>query len=112
MSGNAVIDAVLKKGATRAAEYAIPGAGEVLMAKNAAQTAAIPVVLFFAMCTCSMCMIFLGTFIGWKVQDDSDQTKKKNLFNTWIAFLVLFVCCSIITLLVYMAATYKIGGIL
>lgn len=50
-----------------------------------------------AACTFSMFAVFVGTLAGWIQQknlgDKADNTKKQNLFNTWIAFLVLFCCC-------------------
>ena len=98
--------------AAKAVGYAIPGAGEVLMAKNAAQGTARLASYGFAMCTFSMFAVFIGTLIGWATPSDSDKTKKQNLFNTWIAFLALFVCCLIIWFLLHKAATYKIAGVL
>lgn len=51
----------------------------------------------FGACAFSMFAIFVGTMAGWIQQknlgDKADNTKKKNLFNSWIAFLVLFCCC-------------------
>jgi hypothetical protein len=116
MSGNPMVDALLKKGGTKAAEYAVPGAGEVLAAKNAAQLAAKPVSWVIGCCAFSCFAIFVGTLVGWIQQnslgDKADQTKKQNLYNSWIAFLVLFLCCFMIWFLIHKAATFKIGGIL
>ena len=50
-----------------------------------------------AACAFSMFAIFVGTLAGWIQQnnmgDQADNTKKQNLWNCWIAFLVLFCCC-------------------
>ena len=104
-----------KKAAIKAAEYAVPGAGEVLMAKNAAQGTARLASFGFAACAFSMFAIFIGTLAGWIQQnslgDKADQTKKQNLFNSWIAFLVLFVCCFGIFFTLKKGADFKIGGI-
>jgi hypothetical protein len=104
-----------KKAAIKAAEYAVPGAGEVLMAKNAAQGTARLASYGFAVCAFSMLAVFIGTLIGWIQQnsmgDKADNTKKQNLFNTWIAFLVLFCCCLILFFVAHKGATFKIGGI-
>lgn len=115
MSGNAMIDAALKKGGTKAIAYAIPGAGEVLAAKNAAQMAAKPVAWLIACCACVFFSIFIGTLGGWIQQKNlgskADETKKQNLKNSWIAFLVLFLCFLGIWFAVHKASTYKVAGI-
>jgi hypothetical protein len=110
------MDNVTKKAAIKAAEYAVPGAGEVLMAKNAAQGTARVASWGLAACAFSMFAIFIGTLAGWIQQnnmgDKADKTKKQNLFNSWIAFLVLFVCCLIMSFLANKGASYKVAGIL
>lgn len=102
--------------AAKAVGYAIPGAGEVLMAKNAAQGTAKIVSYGFAACAFIMFAIFIGTLAGWIQQnnmgDKADKTKKKNLFNSWIAFLVLFVVCLIMFFVAKGGSEYKIGGVL
>jgi len=104
-----------KKAATKAIGYAIPGAGEVLMAKNAAQGTAKIVSYGFAACAFVMFAIFIGTMAGWIQQnnmgDKADKTKKQNLWNSWIAFLVLFVCCLIMFFVAKGGSEYKIAGI-
>ena len=110
MSGNPMVDAALKKGAVKLAAYAVPGAGEAVMAKNAAQLAMKPVFWLVSCCTCVMFTIFMGTFIGSFTSKDSEE--KKRLKGTWIAFLVLFVCCAGIAFSVHKAMTFKIGGII
>jgi len=115
MSGNPVMNALLKKGGTKAAEYAVPGLGELAGAKNAAQLAAKPVTWLIGCCVCSCFAIFIGTLAGW-IQENSlgskaDQTKKQNLWNSWIAFLVLFLSCFMVWYAVHRAATFKIAGI-
>ena len=104
-----------KKAATRVAAYAIPGAGEVLMAKNAAQGTAKIASYGFAACAFIMFAIFIGTMAGWIQQknkgDKADNTKKQNLKNSWIAFLVLFVCCLIMFFVAKGGSEYKIAGI-
>ena len=116
MSGNPAVNAIAKKAAIKAAEYAVPGAGEVLMAKNAAQGTARIASWGFAACAFSMFAIFIGTLAGWIQQNSlgakADSKKKQNLYNSWIAFLVLFVCCMIIWFIVHKGATAKIAGIL
>jgi len=105
-----------KKAAIKAAEYAVPGAGEALMAKNAAQGTARLVSYGLAACAFSMFAIFIGTLAGWIQQNNmgskADATKKQNLYNSWIAFLVLFVCCMILWTMAHKAATFKIAGVL
>jgi hypothetical protein len=63
-----------------------------------------------------MFAVFIGTLAGWIQQnnmgDKADKGKKQNLFNTWIAFLVLFGCCMLLWFIVHKGATYKIGGVL
>ena len=102
--------------AAKAVGYAIPGAGEVLMAKNAAQGTAKIVSYGFAACAFIMFAIFIGTLAGWIQQnnmgDKADKTKKQNLKNSWIAFLVLFVCCLIMFGVAKYGSEYKIGGVL
>ena len=102
--------------AAKAVGYAIPGAGEVLMAKNAAQGTAKIASYGFAACAFCMFAIFIGTLAGWIQQnnmgDKADKTKKQNLWNSWIAFLVLFVCCLIMFFVVKKGAEYKIAGVL
>jgi magnesium-transporting ATPase (P-type) len=114
-SGNPLLDSLLKKGGTKAVAYAVPGAGEALAAKNAAQTAAKPISWVIGACALSCFVIFIGTLAGWIQQNSlgskADQTKKQNLHNSWIAFLVLFLSCFIIWFMVHKAATYKIAGI-
>jgi hypothetical protein len=104
-----------KKAAIKAAEYAVPGAGEVLMAKNAAQGTARLASYGFAACAFSMFAVFIGTLAGWIQQknlgDKADKSKKQNLFNTWIAFLVLFCCCFGMFFVAHKGAEFKIGGI-
>jgi len=105
-----------KKAAIKAAEYAVPGAGEVLMAKNAAQGTARIASWGLAACAFSMFAIFVGTLAGWIQQNNlgakADSKKKQNLYNSWIAFLVLFVCCLIMWFIAHKGATAKIAGIL
>jgi len=104
-----------KKAAIKAAEYAVPGAGEVLMAKNAAQGTARLASYGFAACAFSMFAVFIGTLAGWIQQknlgDKADKSKKQNLFNTWIAFFVLFCCCFGMFFVAHKGAEFKIGGI-
>lgn len=101
--------------AAKAVGYAIPGAGELLMAKNAAQGTAKLASYGFAACAFIMFAIFIGTLAGWIQQnsmgDKADKTKKQNLWNSWIAFLVLFVCCLIMFFVAKGGAEYKIAGI-
>ena len=110
-----MMDAAIKKGGAKALAYAVPGAGEALAAKNAAQMAAKPVSWVIACCACMCFTIFIGTFGGWIQQknlgDKADQTKKEHLKNSWITFFVFSLCCFGIWYLVHGAATYKIGGI-
>jgi hypothetical protein len=116
MSGNPLLNSAAKKAAIKAAEYAVPGAGEVLMAKNAAQGVAKIVSYGIAACAFSMFAVFVGTLAGWIQQNNlgskADSTKKQNLYNSWIAFLVLFVCCLILWFIVHKGATAKIAGII
>lgn len=102
--------------AAKAVGYAIPGAGELLMAKNAAQGTARLVSYGFAACAFIMFAIFIGTLAGWIQQnnlgDKADKTKKKNLWNSWIAFLVLFGCCLIMFFIARGASKVKIAGVL
>jgi len=102
--------------AAKAVGYAVPGAGELLMAKNAGQGVARLASYGIAACTFSMFAVFVGTLAGWIQQnslgDKADQNKKQNLFNTWIAFLVLFACCFLLWFIVHRGATFKIGGVL
>ena len=102
--------------AAKAAGYAIPGAGEVLMAKNAAQGTAKIASYGFAACAFIMFAIFIGTLAGWIQQknkgDKADNTKKQNLKNSWIAFLVLFCVCLILFGVAKGGSEYKIGGVL
>ncbi len=102
--------------AAKAVGYAIPGAGELLMAKNAAQGTAKIASYGFAACAFIMFAIFIGTLAGWIQQnsmgDKADKTKKQNLKNSWIAFLVLFVCCLIMFGVAKGGSEYKIGGVL
>jgi hypothetical protein len=48
-------------------------------------------------CTFSMFAVFVGTLAGWIQQNNlgskASSAKKQNLYNSWIAFLALFVCC-------------------
>lgn len=115
MSGNPLLDSLLKKGGTKAAEYAVPGAGELMAAKNTAQFALKPISWIIGCCACSCFAIFVGTLSGWIQQNNlgskADQTKKQNLYNSWIAFLVLFISYFIIWFMVHKAATFKIAGI-
>jgi uncharacterized Tic20 family protein len=101
--------------AAKAVGYAIPGAGEVLMAKNAAQGAAKLASYGFAACAFIMFAIFIGTLAGWIQQknkgDKADNTKKQNLKNSWIAFLVLFCVCLILFGVAKGGSEYKIAGI-
>jgi TRAP-type C4-dicarboxylate transport system permease small subunit len=79
--------------AIRAAALTNPVGEAALAASKGAQLAS----FVFAACAFIMFAIFVGTMAGWIQQknkgDKADNTKKKNLFNSWIAFLVLFFCC-------------------
>ena len=115
MSGNPLLNSLLKKGGTKAVAYAVPGAGEALAAKDAAQMAAKPVSWLFGCCALSCFAIFIGTLVGWIQQKNlgnkADNTKKKNLHDAWITFFVFFISCFLIWYMIHRAATYKIAGI-
>lgn len=115
MSGNPLFDSILKTGGTKAIAYAVPGAGEALAAKNAAQMAAKPFTWVLGACVVSCFLIFIGTLGGWIQQksmgNNADQTKQENLKNSWITFLVFFLSCLMIWYMTHRAATFKIAGI-